>query len=119
MPRLLATALRLLATALCFTAAGADSPPNDGPELHQPELDEKAPPVTVPRATAGSKGMDFASVAAIVALILAMVVPLFFLMRTQKQGDEQEVCLCYHRRLPLAPVRSHSHALSQPSPEPS
>jgi hypothetical protein len=29
-------------------------------------------------------------VAAIVALILAMVVPLFFLMRTQKQGDEQE-----------------------------
>ena len=38
--------------------------------------------------------MDFASVAAIVALILAMVVPLFFLVRTQKQGDEQEVCLC-------------------------
>ena len=34
--------------------------------------------------------MDFAGVAAIVALILAMVVPLFFLMRTQKQGDEQE-----------------------------
>eukprot|EP00964_Phaeocystis_antarctica_P113757 scaffold77762_cov48-Phaeocystis_antarctica.AAC.3 len=32
--------LRLLATALCFIAAGADSPPTDGPELHQPELIE-------------------------------------------------------------------------------
>ena len=32
--------LRLLATALCFIAAGADSPPKDGPELHQPELIE-------------------------------------------------------------------------------
>ena len=32
--------LRLLATALCFTAAVADSPPKDSPELHQPELIE-------------------------------------------------------------------------------
>lgn len=31
-------ALRLVATALCFSAVGADSPPTDGPALHQPEL---------------------------------------------------------------------------------
>ena len=31
---------RLLATALCFAAAGADSAPKNGPELHQPELIE-------------------------------------------------------------------------------
>ena len=30
--------LRLVATALCFFAVGADSPPTDGPALHQPEL---------------------------------------------------------------------------------
>ena len=30
--------LRLVATALCFSAVGADSPPTDGPALHQPEL---------------------------------------------------------------------------------
>ena len=30
--------LRLVATALCFFAVGADSPPTDSPALHQPEL---------------------------------------------------------------------------------
>ena len=30
--------LRLVATALCFSAVGTDSPPTDGPALHQPEL---------------------------------------------------------------------------------
>ena len=55
--------------------------------------------------------MDFAGVAAIVALILAMVVPLFFLMRTQKQGDEQEVPLtvaaCHLRQRGLTALPCH------------
>ena len=89
-------AVRLLATALCFAAAGADSPPEDGPELHQPEAQpelEKAPPMAH-RARAKKDGPDamskFVAWTSIAALIVAMVVPLFLLMRTQKKGDQQE-----------------------------
>ena len=83
-------AVRLLATALCFAAAGADSPPEDGPELHQPEAQpelEKAPPMAH-RARAKKDGPDamskFVAWTSIAALIVAMVVPLFLLMRTQR-----------------------------------
>ena len=50
------------------------------------------------------RAMDVPGVVAIVALILAMVVPIFFLMRTQKQGDEQEVHL--PRRPPATSART-------------
>ena len=53
------------------------------------EAAEEPPPLRP--APAASGGMDFAAIGAIIALILAIVVPLVLLMRTQKEGEQKEV----------------------------
>lgn len=115
--------LLLLGSSLCFDVddAPADAPAAEASAADAPAEAAEAPeakPKSAPKTRAAGGGVDFSAIAAFAALIVAIVVPVIMLLRTQKKGEQREVPTAtppqaQHASTPVARLALMTHHVSR------